>query len=111
MFQVETADDHGGGVQREPGQQQKIAQSVILAKTFAPQENRVHRAESVNDYGQQEELTVSKPSHEERLIPVAFLASRKCKRVRSSAFSRNDAVRRGGTRLLRVVFGVSPDTS
>src|SRR6185437_16762227 len=62
-----------------------------LAKTFAPQENRVHGAESVNDYGQQEKMpveirvSVSEP-HGNRLVAAALLASRKC--VRSSAFTR-----------------------
>jgi hypothetical protein len=79
MLQVKTTYDHGGRVQRETGEQQKVTQPVILAKTFAPQENRVHRAESVNDYGQQEEMTVCEPSHHDRLIRVAFLASCKCR--------------------------------
>ena len=77
MFQIKSAQDHGGRVQPESAQQQKIIEPVILAKTFSPQENRIQRAEPVNDYGQQEEMTVSEPSHENRLVLPAFLASRK----------------------------------
>ena len=78
MLQIKTAFDHGGGVQREGGEEQKIIQAVVLSKTSSPQENRIQHAEPVSDYGQQEEMTVSEPSHSDRLVRVAFLASRKC---------------------------------
>jgi hypothetical protein len=77
MFQVETTYGHGGCMKRETGEKQKITEPVILAKTFSPQENRIQRAESVNDYGQQEEMAVSEPRHENRLVLLVFLASRK----------------------------------
>jgi hypothetical protein len=40
---------------------------VILAKTFSPQENRVNHAQTVNRNGEQKEMSVSEPSHIDRL--------------------------------------------
>ena len=68
MVDGEAALDHGDGVQRERGQQQEIIHVVVLAKTLSPQENRIHRAQAVNHHGEQKEMTVSEPSHADRLI-------------------------------------------
>jgi len=82
MFQVESAQDHGGRVQAKAQEQNEIIDAVILAKAFSPQENRVNHADPVSDYGQQEEMPVKmmvlggKP-HPERLMPGGCGASSK----------------------------------
>jgi hypothetical protein len=48
---------------------------VILAKAFSPQENRVNRAQTVNRNGKQKEMSVSEPSHGDRLIQKSRRAS------------------------------------
>lgn len=40
---------------------------VILAKTLSPQENRIHRAQAVNNHGERKKVTVSEPGHGDRL--------------------------------------------
>ena len=77
MAERKTALEHGGRVEREGDEQQEIIHMVILAKTFSPQKNRVNRAHAVNQNGEQEEMTVSEPSHEKRLIQKSRRASGK----------------------------------
>jgi hypothetical protein len=64
-------------VQRERGEQQEIIHVVILAKTLPPQENRVNHAPTVNRDGERKEMTVSEPSHADRLIQKYHRASGK----------------------------------
>ena len=44
LLEIKTAQEHGGGVQRERGEQKKIICAVVRAKTLSPQENRINRA-------------------------------------------------------------------
>jgi hypothetical protein len=37
---------------------------VVRAKFFSPQENRIRRAQAVNDHGQQEKMAVNEPGHD-----------------------------------------------
>ena len=67
MVEGKAALEHGHRMQRKRGQQQEIIHVVVLAKTFSPQENRIHRAQPVNHHGEQKEMTVSEPSHADRL--------------------------------------------
>src|SRR5208337_2511438 len=53
----------------ESQQQQRIVHVVVPAESVPPQEDRVDHAQPVNDYGKQEAMSVSEPSHERRLIP------------------------------------------
>jgi hypothetical protein len=55
-------------MQRERGKQQKIIHTVVLAKTFSPEENRINRTQAVKHNGEQKEMPVSEPEHKLRLI-------------------------------------------
>jgi hypothetical protein len=63
-----TAFVHGGRVQGKGDEEQVIIGAVVLAETFSPQENRIQRAQAVNDHSEQKEMTVGEPSHLNRLI-------------------------------------------
>src|SRR5689334_8123399 len=80
MVQAKSADDHGRGVQSEGGKQQEIIDPVILAEAFAPEQHRITGAQTIKDYGQQENVSVSvsvsEPSHTDRVIPQVFGARR-----------------------------------
>jgi hypothetical protein len=41
---------------------------IVSAEPVSPQEHRVNHAQTVNDYGQQEAVSVSEPNHKSRLI-------------------------------------------
>jgi len=55
---------HGGGVKGEGGEEEEKDDAVVGAEAFAPEENGVKGAEAVENHGEQEEMPVSKPSHE-----------------------------------------------
>ena len=74
----EAALDHRRRVQRERGQQEKIIRMVVPAKPHPPQENRIHRARAVKRHGEQKEMPVGEPSHEDRLS--AEMGGASCKR-------------------------------
>jgi hypothetical protein len=46
-------------MEAEGQQQQQVSHMAIPAKPVSPQEHRVNHADSVNDYGEQETVSVS----------------------------------------------------
>jgi hypothetical protein len=42
---------------------------VIPTKTLPPKENGIHHAQTVKQYAQQEKMSVSKPSHDDKGNP------------------------------------------
>jgi hypothetical protein len=57
--------------------QQEVIHVIIPAKTFPPEENRIHRAYTINRDGQQKTMTVGEPGHVDRLIAATDGASGK----------------------------------
>src|ERR1035437_5116823 len=68
--QPQPALEHRRRVQRETGKQQEKIDVVVPAKTFAPQENRMQRAQTIDRDGEQKEMSFSEPSHADRLNPA-----------------------------------------
>ena len=56
-----TADEAGNEEDEEAFQ--KIIDAVVLAKTFSPKENRIHRAEAVKNHGQLEVIFICQRRH------------------------------------------------
>ena len=76
-MQSHAALEHGQRVQRNAGDEQKIIHPFVPAKTFAPEKNRINRARSVNQNGEQKTMPVSVPIHAVRLNAAADGASGK----------------------------------
>ena len=76
-FQRKTALEHGRGVKDEAEKQQQIISPVVFAESFAEEKNRVRGAEAVSNYGDEETMSVSKPSHAVRLMEGKDGARRK----------------------------------
>jgi hypothetical protein len=69
-------------VETKRKQEKEISNVVVLTKPFAPQKDRMDHAEAVNNYRQQEEVSISvltrKPSHKDRVGQFGDGARRKC---------------------------------
>ena len=68
LVEGKAALEHGDGMQHEGGEQQQIIQSVIRAKTSSPEENRIDRTQAVTHHGEQKEMAVGEPGHDDRLV-------------------------------------------
>ena len=66
--QRQAALEHRQRVQRHAGGEQEIIHPVVPAEAFAPEENRVEGAQAVKHHGQQKAMSVSEPSHADRLV-------------------------------------------
>jgi hypothetical protein len=55
-------------VEEDPGQQEAIVDMIVAAKAPAPQENGIHGAAAVEDYGQQKAGSSIVPGHGVRVI-------------------------------------------
>ena len=76
-MQRQAALGHRQRVQGHSAGKQKIINPFIPAKTFAPEENGVNRAQSIKHYGEQKTMSVGKPIHGFRLKAVKNGASGK----------------------------------
>jgi len=54
-------------VEDDPGQQEAIVDMIVAAKSLAPQENGIHGAAAVEDYGQQKAGSSIVPGHGVRI--------------------------------------------
>ena len=63
FLEGQPAHEHGLGLENDAGQQQSIIDDVMVAEALAPEEHRIEGAHAVRDYGQQEEMSVSPPRH------------------------------------------------
>jgi hypothetical protein len=64
-------------MQAKAQEQQKVVNEIVSSKLFAPKEKRVGHAQAVNSYGEQEKMSIAKPSHVGRLSLEAAGASGK----------------------------------
>ncbi len=67
MVEGEAAQEHGGGVEAEGEEEEEVIDVVVAAESFSPKEHGVNHAKAVNDNGEQEEVSVSKAVHSDRL--------------------------------------------
>lgn len=64
-------------MEKKAGEEQRVIYMIIPPKSLFPEEYGMNHCYSVNDYGQQKAVSVSKPSHADRLTRIRPGASGK----------------------------------
>jgi hypothetical protein len=68
-------------------QQEEIIDMIIPPKTFAPEENRIQGAASVNNYGDHKPDTIIMPRHEHNLTGTRLILKIKVTADNGSVFN------------------------